>query len=336
MFPLTLKSLTIDPPFFLAPMAGITHSAFRRLVADFGGYGALYTEMLSGTALLGERVGHTPFTKRRQCEGTVWYQVLLNGTEDIPAVVDALHKAAPAAIELNAGCPAPEIRHIKAGAALFADEHIFEDVLKRLRAAWAGPLTVKCRLWSTDSAWQPSFLRRLEIIETCGADAVVIHPRFSDEKLKRPARWKLFEWIAGHTKLPVIANGDICGVDDLARNREALAFVQGVMIGRGAAVRPWIFRDIATWPDPAATFPAIDYTGVWTRFFDYVNEDFVPPKAIGRIKEFAAYFARNFFFGHQFWKAVQSAPSLEEMHKRALTFLASNPTLDARPSVAGI
>ena len=90
-------------------MAGITHSAFRRFVADFGGYGALFTEMLSGKALLHEAIGKTPFTKKRPCEGKVWYQLALCGDEDMEAIVGRLEPLEPTALDINAACPAPEI-----------------------------------------------------------------------------------------------------------------------------------------------------------------------------------------------------------------------------------
>ena len=70
----------IAPALFLAPMAGVTNSAFRRLLADFGGYGALFTEMLSASAFLQDKTDESPFTKRRACEGQVIYQLrIFNG-----------------------------------------------------------------------------------------------------------------------------------------------------------------------------------------------------------------------------------------------------------------
>jgi tRNA-dihydrouridine synthase len=330
--PLTLKNITIDPPHFLAPMAGVTHSALRRLVSDFGGAGALFTEMLSGRALLHEKVGATPFTKKRAQEGIVWFQLALSGVEDIPAVVDRLAAVSPAALDLNAGCPAPEMEKTGAGVSLFADLRRFESVLKSLRKCWPGTLTVKCRLWKTDAAWKEEFVKRLRIMEDCGADAVFVHPRFFNEKLKRRARWEFFPWICGQTSLPVIANGDIATLADIQENEAGFALVKGIMIGRQAVVRPWIFREILSGETP----PIVDYAEVWKRYFDYVNEDFPPEKAIGRLKEFTKYFSCNFFFGHQLKSISQSAPSLEALFERAMAFLSAHPQTVERPSVSGI
>jgi tRNA-dihydrouridine synthase len=334
--PLHLKHLTISPPLFCAPLAGVSHSAFRRLVADFGGYGALCTEMLLGKALLNENVGATPFTKRRTKEGIVWYQLALNGSEDIPAVMGRLDTVQPAAIDLNAGCPAPEMERQGTGVSLFEDAARFERVVRALRQAWPGILTVKCRLWKSENGWQPEFLRRLAIMENCGADAVTVHPRFFGEKLKRRARWDLFEWICRHTGMPVIANGDIGFASDIEQNAEAFAPVSGFMIGRQAVVRPWIFQEIAArlWGGPA--IESVDYAAVWQKYFDYVNIDFQPQRAIGRVKEFSKYYACNFFFGHQLRTAVQKAPTLDAAHEAAMAFLSAHPKTVERPAVAGL
>jgi tRNA-dihydrouridine synthase B len=332
MQPLGLRGLTVSPPLFLAPMAGVTHSAFRRLVSDFGGHGALFTEMLSGRAVLHENVGESPFTHKRLQEGKVWYQLALSGEEDIPAVVDRLLAVSPAALDLNAGCPAPEMERVGTGVALFSDLKRFASVLATLRKSWDGVLTVKCRLWKTDKDWKVEFLKRLRIIEDCGVDALFVHPRFFNEKLRRRARWEFFEWIAGQTKLPVIANGDIGAADDIVRNADAFASVKGIMVGRQAAVRPWIFRGLTGDASPQT----IDYAEVWGRLFNYVNEDFPPEKAIGRLKEFTKYYACNFFFGNQLTGIGQGASSLDMLYDKAMAFLSARPRVVARPSVSGI
>ena len=330
--PLLLKNRAVSPAVFLAPMAGVTHSAFRRLVSDFGGHGALFTEMLSGKALLHEKIGETPFTKKRPQEGTVWFQLALSGDEDIPAVIDRLKNVSPAALDLNAGCPAPEMKKVRTGAALFEDTGRLETVLRKLRENWNGILTIKCRLWKTETGWKDEFVKRLRIIEDCGVDAVFVHPRFFHEKLKRRARWEIFPWICDQTRLPVIASGDIAGASDLIQNAACFAPVKGIMIGRQAVVRPWLFREMSS----GHGMETIDYAEVWKRYFDYVNEDFLPEKAIGRLKEFTKYYSCNFFFGHLLKSMSQGAPSLDALCERAMGFLSARPRVVARPSVSGI
>jgi tRNA-dihydrouridine synthase len=310
-------------------MAGITHSAFRRLVADFRGAGALCTEMLSTTALVAENLTSSPFTRRRPSEGDVVYQVRFTGAEDIPVIIDTLKSIDPFAIDINLGCPAPEIRRTGGGAALFDDGERLGKILEDVRKHWQGPLFVKCRLGRNRDGWQTVFAERMRLFEGSGVDAVTVHPRFSDEKLKRRARWNLFPWIASLTRLPVIANGDIPGPGP------ALALLgdggcRALMIGRMAVVKPWIFREFSDGP------LRVDYGEVWTRAFNYITEDFRPEKAIGRVKEFSSYFAQNFVYGHQFFKAIQGSPDLAAIRTRALAFLSGAPEVEKTPSVMGL
>ncbi|MBD3241604.1 MAG: tRNA-dihydrouridine synthase family protein, partial [Chitinivibrionales bacterium] len=115
--PLYIGALRIDPPLLCAPMAGLSHSALRRLLADFGGYGALYTEMLSARALNQEELHASPFTRRRPEEGTVIYQLLVDTPHTAAAAVQRLQSIAPAAIDINLGCPAPEVKKRGGGCA---------------------------------------------------------------------------------------------------------------------------------------------------------------------------------------------------------------------------
>jgi tRNA-dihydrouridine synthase B len=328
--PLTIKNLTVDPPLFSAPMAGITHSALRRLWADFGGYGALYTEMLSARALLHENIGNTPFTKKRPAEGTVWYQLAVATEKNIPEIVERIQCVEPAALDINAACPAPEMVFQGCGAALFRDLVQLVKVLAALRRSWTGVLTVKCRLGDEEPAWREKFVERLRIMEAEGIDALVVHPRFFRDKLKKNARWEFFAWIASETTLPIIANGDIVSANQLEEKKDFLAPVSGLMVGRMAIVKPWIFRELSGNP------VAPDYRATWSTLYRYVLDDFPPEKAIGRIKEFTKYYSQNFLFGHELYRQVQSAPTLEILHGNAMRFLESNPKVTNFPTVRGL
>ncbi len=310
---LSIRDKVFAPRLFCAPMAGITHSAFRRLLADFGGYGALYTEMLSPGALLKENLAASPFTKKRLSEGQVIYQLQLNGDEPLKPVIERLVTLDPAGIDINLGCPAPSIRKNGAGKALFDNIERLAIVLETIRTCWNGLFTVKCRIGDNSEIWEQRFVDRLRLFENCGVDAICVHPRFSDEKLKRFARWNLFAWIRSQTYLPLFANGDITDKSALS----LLEHCDALMIGRASVTKPWIFRTMA------GETPHIDLKEVWLRFFNYTIEDFPPEKAIGRIKEFTIHYAKNFFFGHELFRAVQPSPDLALLKERAVAFFDS-------------
>ncbi len=329
--PLTLRGIRFEPPLFCAPMAGITHSAFRRLLADFGGYGALFTEMLSARAIVGEDIRQSPWLKRRPAEGRVIYQLLAESADRLPEALERLAPLAPDGIDLNSACPAPTVRQKGGGADLFEDADRLRDIVRTLRAHVAGPLTVKIRLGRQGPSWRERLSERLRLLVDEGVDALTVHPRFSGENLSRVPRHDLYAELADETRLPIIANADITGVEDWRRRSAPYAPVAGLMIGRMAAVRPWVF---ARWLDPDLI---VDPAEVWTRLFGYILDDFPRAgQALARVKIFTSYFARNFVFGHTLFVAVQSAPDLEAARTRALQFFAGSPALTQHPSINGI
>ena len=319
---LTLDGKTIAPALLLAPMAGITNSAFRRLLADFGGYGALTTEMLSASAFIHEKTSQSAYSKRRDCEGLVIYQFRTSGEEDLEAIFVKMEGIDATAIDLNLGCPAPEIQQQASGAALFRDFERLKQVLARVRRCYSGTLTVKCRLGDDPETWRQPFLDRLRLFEDHDVHAITVHPRFSTEKLKRRARWQEFPWIAANTKLPVIGNGDVCSMKDVDENRTCFEPLAGLMLGRIVAQKPWIFRDFA-----GLAKLEIDHAEVWDRLYHYTLEDLPAERAFGRMKEFTAYYAKNFFFGHELYKGIQKAKQVSEVRDAALRFLESAPKL---------
>ena len=328
--PLTLRGIVFDPPLFCAPMAGITHSAFRRLLADFGGYGGLFTEMLAAKMILNESLGKSPWLKRRPQEGKVIYQLFVADTVRLPEILDRVAALKPDGLDLNGACGAVTIRRQRGGADLFEDADRLREIVRVMRHHFAGPFTVKIRLGHDTPGWRERLRERLRLLEGEGVDAVTIHPRFVEEKFKRTARHSLYTELAAETRLPIIASGDITGAG-IVRDRPAdFAPVAGLMIGRMAAARPWAF---AQWHEPDF---AVDPAAVWGRFCDYVAEDFPPREAMTRLKIIVPYFARNFVFGHTLFAAVQSAPDFATARERAERFLASSPEMFRDITLAGI
>ncbi len=317
---LTLHRTTIAPALFLAPMAGITTSAFRRLLSDFGGYGALTTEMISASAFLHERPDACSFTKRRPEEGLVIYQFRVSADDRLEAMVEKLKPLGATALDLNLGCPAPKIQAQASGAALFREYKQLASVIARIRRVYDGILTVKVRLGDDPEGWQGPFRDRLRLFEDSGVDALTVHPRFSFEKLKRRARWDVFPWIAQATSLPLIGNGDVVSPADLERHRTSFQALSGLMLGRIVAIRPWIFREFAGLP-PVAIEPA----EVWDRLWRYSLEDMPPERALPRMQEFTTWFARNFTFGHTLDSLAKGARDVDDLRARALRWLEADP-----------
>lgn len=310
-----------EPALFCAPLAGITHSAFRRLLADFGGYGAIFTELLAGSQVLREDANASTFLKRRRQEGKVIYQLLLTPHDRIPETVARVMALEPTGIDINCGCGGMYVRRAGGGISLFDNIKELEQVLRAVRQVYKGLLTVKTRLGYETPDWRSGFVDRLKVIEDCGVDAITVHPRFAKQHLKRHAQHQLLGWIAGTTALPIIANGDIRGPSTIARHPERFSHAAGIMVGRAAIARPWIF---AAWRDPG--FKA-DHLDTWRRFYSYVQEDFQPGRALEPLKRFAGYYAQNFLFGHSFHTALRNAGTVEAVNEAAVRFLSHSPAL---------
>jgi tRNA-dihydrouridine synthase len=328
--PLTVRGVTFSPALFCAPMAGITHSAFRRLLADFGGYGALFTEMLSAKMIVHENPHKTPWLRRRPEEGKVIYQLMVTDTFRLPEIIARLGPLQPDGLDLNSACSAPKVRFQGGGADLFDNLGRLRAVVQVMRRHFAGPLSVKIRLGARRPDWRPRLRERLHMLEEEGVDALTLHPRFAEESLNRAVRHELHGELRALTRLPVIANGDITGAPFVSERAAHFAGAAGLMMGRMVAAQPWLF---AQWHDPAFT---VNLAEVWRRSCAYIQEDFTPDKALIRIKILAPYFARNFLFGHTLFLAVQNAPDLATALHRAEAFLEATPATRRHVSVDGL
>ena len=324
-----IRGVRLAPARFCAPLAGYTHSAFRRLLADFGGCGAAWTEMLAGRQILREDFQASPWLRRRATEGQLVFQLMVRAGDPLDRILGRLADHGVGAIDLNLACDAFSIRACEAGSALFENLEALRTVLSEARRHWPGLLTAKVRLGSRHPDWQPRFAERVRLLEEAGVDALVLHPRFFEDKFRRRARQELLPWAAAQTRLPLIANGDFAGRESVEAQVEALRAACGVMIGRMAIVQPWLFAALDA---PVA----IDHARVWRTLCDYIVEDFPPETALRRVQMFTKYFAANYAFGHRWRVEVSNSASLEDIRTRAEEFFARNPVTLSHPTVAGL
>lgn len=324
-----IRAIRFAPARFCAPLAGYTHSAFRRLLADFGGCGAVWTEMLAARQILKEDFAASPWLRRRPGEGPLIFQLMVRAGDPLERILDRLGEHGVEAIDLNLACDAFSIRACEAGSALFENLDALGSVLNEARRHWPGLLTAKVRLGSRRPDWQPRFVERLRLLEAAGLDAVILHPRFFEDKFRRRARHELVGWAASLTRLPLIANGDFTGRASVEAQAGDLGAACAVMIGRMALVQPWLF---AGWEQPRA----VDHAGVWRTMQRYLADDFPPATALRRGQMFTKYFAANYSFGHRLRVETARATSLEQLQERAEAFFARSPALLAHPSVAGL
>lgn len=324
-----IRGRRFAPARFCAPLVGYTHSAFRRLVAELGGCGAVWTEMLAARQILSENFHKSPWVRRHPQEKCLVYQLMVNSGDPLDRILGQLEAFGADALDLNLACNSRAVRSCLAGSRLFEDIESLRGVLHVVRKLWPHVLTVKIRLGHERPDWQPRFVERLRLLEDSGVDAVILHARFVEERFRRRARHELFPWAASLTRLPLIANGDLTGPETLATSRDHFQSVSGIMLGRMAVACPWIF---ANWGRSAE----VDFADIWDRMYVYITEDFPAAQALRRLQMFTKYFAANFKFGHQFNVELARAPSLPEMRERAHAFFSRAPAIKSQPTVAGI
>jgi len=242
---LKIGPIPVDPPVVLAPMAGVTNTAFRRLCRSYGG--ALYvSEMVTARALV-ERNARTMRMVAR-AHGEPVHSVQLYGVD--PAVMDGavrilVDEVGVDHVDLNFGCPAAKVTKLGGGAALPVHHQLFRSIVRAaVRAAGAVPVTVKMRV-GVDDAHLTSRRSALAAADG-GVAAVALHARTAEQLYSGDADWsriaELVDALDG-TGVPVLGNGDIWEAHDALRMVRETGCA-GVVVGRGCLGRPWLFRDL--------------------------------------------------------------------------------------------
>ena len=318
---LSVRGLNIWPPLFLAPMAGLTHSALRTTILSFGGIGLLSTEMLAAQCLPKENATVSPYLIRTEQEYPLSYQLLLSQPDVLKPAITALEALSANAIDINLGCPAPRVRKAGGGSQLATNSQLVRAIIREARKETTLPLTAKIRLGKQlDTDALSSFCLMLE---DEGIDLLTIHARLEKESFCRKPRWRAIANVKKNLSIPVVANGGIDSVDAAKRClRESGA--DGLMIGRAAAAKPWIFSEIARDVYGLESHPLqmLSLPRVYHDVCQALQERFRLERRLGRLKEFTHYFATNYAFGHHLASRVQSSSTMEEAFGRAADFFA--------------
>jgi tRNA-dihydrouridine synthase B len=322
-----IRNLGIYPPLLQAPMAGLTHSALRQIFSGFGGVGLLSTEMLWAKRLPTENPRVSPYLIRTALERPLSYQLIAGTAREIAPAIDAVHKLGAEAIDLNMGCPDQSVNRSGCGFSLMEQPDNARRIVIEARKSTHLPLSVKIRLGvELDEQALKDFCTMLE---DEGIDMLSVHARLKKETFARRPRWEWITRIKQWLKIPLIANGGIFSVQD-ARDCLGVCGADGLMLGRGAVVKPWLFAEIARdLYGSNIAGPAISLPAIYVNFIDLITELFRPERRLGRLKEFTYYFAGNYKFGHLLSSRVQGSNSVEEARERANLFFENNETVTA-------
>jgi tRNA-dihydrouridine synthase B len=303
-------------------MAGLTHSALRQIFSGFGGVGLLSTEMLWAKRLPTENSRISPYLVRTASEKPLSYQLLVCTDREIGPAIDALHKLQADAVDLNMGCPDRSVNKSGGGFALMEQPQNTRRIVIEARRSTRLPLTAKIRLGVEIN--EQALKDFCIMLEDEGIDMLSVHARLKKESFARRPRWEWIARIKEWLRIPVVANGGIFTVRD-ARDCLRLSGADGLMLGRGAVVKPWLFAEIAgELYDCNIIRPLVSLPAVYGNFIDLISELLRPERRLGRLKEFTHYFAGNYTFGHLLSSGIQNSKSVEEAREKAGVFFENN------------
>jgi tRNA-dihydrouridine synthase B len=237
-----LGRVRVDPPLWLAPMAGVTDRDFRLIVRRIGGVGVVSMEFISSKAIVSGNQHTRELMFFSPEERPLAIQIYGSDAAAMREAALVVEELGADLCDINMGCPANKVLKGCAGAALMGDPKLAERIIRGVRDAISIPLTVKFRLGLDDG--RRNYLELGRICEANGVQAVAMHARTARQMFTGEADWTHLRRLKEALSIPVIGNGDVRGPEDAVRLL-AETGCDGVMIGRGATVNPWLFRQIA-------------------------------------------------------------------------------------------
>jgi tRNA-dihydrouridine synthase B len=230
--------INLSSPFGLAPMAGMTDTAFRRLVKRQGGCGLVVTEMVSSEGLvrgIDRTLEYAEFTEE---ERPVAVQIFGGDPAKMAHAAQVVEKIGADVVDVNMGCPVPKVAKHNAGCSLMREPQHAADIVRAMARAVSIPVTVKMRAgWNDQEVNAPELARRLE---AAGAAAIAVHGRTAAQSYTGRSDWELIARVARAVSIPVFGNGDCVEPAELVQRLNETG-VAGVLVGRGVLRNPWIF-----------------------------------------------------------------------------------------------
>ena len=226
----------------LAPMAGISNTAYRQIIKEMGA-GLIYAEMVSDKAICYGSSKTFDLLKMNESERPIAQQIFgsdVNSFVEAAKKIEAVMK--PDIIDINMGCPVPKVAiKNQAGSALLKNPEKIKEIVAAVVKSVSVPVTVKIR-----SGWDENNINAVTVaknIEEAGASAITIHARTRSQGYSGKANWDIIKEVKECVSIPVIGNGDILSCYDAKRMLEETG-CDAVMIGRASFGRPWIFKEI--------------------------------------------------------------------------------------------
>ncbi|HXM04575.1 MAG TPA: tRNA dihydrouridine synthase DusB [Chthoniobacterales bacterium] len=304
-------------PLYLAPMAGVTDSVFRRLCKEQGA-DVVVSEFVSADGILHRNERTREMIYFQPAERPLGVQLFGADPERMAAAaLSVVEWVEPDFIDLNFGCPVNKVVSKQGGSALLRDCPLLERVASTVvRKLHPFPVTAKIRLgWDQASI---NALQTAKILEDAGVQAIAIHGRTKDQGYSGDADWDQIARVAGAVSVPVIGNGDLRSVTDIGHRIQETG-VRGLMIGRAAMNNPWIFRQARAFLRSGIVVPDVSLEEKWDHILRHCRmavaenreEEFTMASMRGRLMAYS----KGMLNGRQLRSELQRVTKIQELEQ---------------------